>query len=555
MDRCTFLRHLQESRLFSEQEIDAVTARFPESDQARVLARALIDQGLLTRFQARLLLNGKCNKLVLGQYHLLDFLGRGATGRVFKAMHAAMRRIVAVKVISSRMLTADDDLNLFRREIRAAAQLQHPNIIAAYDADQAKGMHFLVMEYVEGPDLRELLKNQGPLPISLVCELMRQAAQALQYAHEKGIVHRDIKPANLLVTQLACFPGLAGSAESGAETPSSPALPPVLKVADFGLARLHSVTTSSGADTIQAKTGSVMGTIDYISPEQANDIHNVDIRSDLYSLGCTFYHLLAGRVPFPSETAMEKLVKHFMAEPVALEELRPEVPPAVASIVRRLMAKDKAQRFQTSAELACELAPWCGGNRPETTAAANLASPQKALSASQDSQNESIVAQVCDRSAETMIQDSSEGETASIDGALCEKWQQWTAIIAESLRCRGSRHWINPQAFQALQAELVQMCRVRICAAEGRQREFLQSLEGLVKPWLTPETFMQMDMEIHVSLLRLCQQAEQTLNDWVNATRAVTPNAETIAGGFLGRFRKRRDLLDFQSKIRKLFFE
>jgi serine/threonine protein kinase len=546
---------LQESHLFSEQEIDAATARFPESDQARVIARALIDQGILTRFQARLLLNGKGNKLVLGQYHLLDFLGRGATGRVFKAMHAAMRRIVAVKVISSRVLTAQDDLSLFRREIRAASQLQHPNIIAAYDADQAKGMHFFVMEYAEGLDLRVLLTKHSPLPIDLVCELMRQAAQALQYAHEKGIVHRDIKPANLLVTQLAGFVGLTGAADSGAETTSPPALTPVLKVADFGLARLHSAPTSSGADTIKAKTGSLMGTIDYISPEQANDFHAVDIRSDLYSLGCTFYHLLAGRVPFPGETAMEKLVKHFMVEPVALEEVRPEVPPAVASIVRRLMAKDMAQRFQTPAELACELASWDRGNRPETAAAANLASPQQSAPASQDSRNERIVVEVCDRSAETMIQDSPEGKKPSIDDALCDKWQQWTAIIAESLRCRGSRHWINSQAFQALQEELVQMCRERICAAEGRQREFLESLEGLVKPWLTPEAFMQMDMEIHVSLVRLCQQAEQTLNDWVKATRAVREDAETPAGGFLSRFRKRRDLLDFQAKMRKLFFE
>jgi serine/threonine protein kinase len=384
---------------------------------------------------------------------------------------------------------------------------------------------------------------------------MRQAAQALQYAHEKGIVHRDIKPANLLVTQLAGFMGLAGPADSGAETTSSPALPPVLKVADFGLARLHSAPTSSLADTIQAKTGSLMGTIDYISPEQANDFHAVDIRSDLYSLGCTFYHLLAGRVPFPSETAMEKLIKHFMNEPVALEEVRPEVPPAVVSIVRRLMAKDKAERFQTPAELACELVPWCSGNCPETAAAANLASPQKSAPASQDSRNERIVAEVCDRSAETMIQHSSEVKKPSIDDALCDKWQQWTAIIAESLRCRGSRHWINPQAFQALQEELVQMCGERIRTTEGREREFLESLEGLVKPWLAPEAFMQMDMEIHVSLVRLCQQAEQTLIDWVKATRAVTENAETLAGGFLSRFRKRRDLLDFQGKIRKLFFE
>jgi serine/threonine protein kinase len=548
MDRGTFLRHLRESRLYSEQEFDAAAARLPESDQARVLARALIAQGLLTRFQARQLLNGKGKKLVLGQYRLLDYLGRGATGRVFKAMHTVMRRVVAIKVLSSNILAAGEDLYLFRREIRAAAQLQHPNIIAAYDAEEAKGAPFLVMEYAEGPNLQELLKKQGPLPIGLACELMRQAAEALQYAHEKGIVHRDIKPANLLVTRLVGFAGPAVGADSGAEASSSPALPPLLKILDFGLARLHGAMTSSGADTIRAKTGTLLGTIDYISPEQTNSIHDVDIRSDLYSLGCTFYHLLAGRVPFAGETAMEKLVKHLMEQPVPLQEVRPEVPPAVASIVLRLMAKDRYQRFQSPAELACALAPWCGGM--DSAAAAGRQTP-----VNRDSRTERIVVDVRDRSPDTMIQVLRPGETPAIDEALREKWRQWTAIVEVSLRRRGSRQWINAQAFQALQEELVQWCRDRACVADERQRDFLESLEELVKPWLTPDTLMQTDVEIHTSLLRLCQQAEQTLNDWFLATRAATANAESVAGGLLNRFRKRRDLLDFQEHIRKRFFE
>src|SRR5262249_8352150 len=157
-----------------------------------------------------------------------------------------------------------------------------------------------------GPNLYELLKQRGPLPISLACELMHQAALALQYANEKGIVHRDIKPANLLVTNLAGFPGRAEPADSNADPPASPPPTPVLKVLDFGLAGLHSTKTSGGPDTILSKTGTLLGTIDYISPEQANSIHTVDIRSDLYSLGCTFYHLLSGRVPFPSDTPLEK---------------------------------------------------------------------------------------------------------------------------------------------------------------------------------------------------------------------------------------------------------
>jgi serine/threonine protein kinase len=544
---------LQESRLFPEQELEAAIARLPDSDQARVIARDLIDQGLLTRFQARHLLRGKGSKLLLGQYRLVDFLGRGAAGRVYKATHAIMRRTVAVKVVSSNILTARDDLYLFQREVRAAAQLQHPNIIAAYDADEARGVHFFVMEYAEGPNLHELLRKLGPLPIGLACELMRQAALALQYAHEKGIVHRDIKPANLLVTNLPGFPRPAGKAVEGAATVSSPAAPPVLKILDFGLARLQNTSTSGGFDTILSKSGTLLGTIDYISPEQANSIHNVDIRSDLYSLGCTFYHLLAGRVPFPSDTPMEKLVKHFMEEPVALEEVRPEVPSAVASVVSRLMAKDKAQRFQTPAELACALVACGAQSRSETTAPAARPSAAPQIPAAPDIRNERTEVEARDSAPETMIQLSSPGEP-SIDEVLHEKWQQWTAVVEESLRRRGSRNWINLQAFQSLQEELVRMCRERSSAAQGKQQEFLESLEEMVKPWLTPDTLMQMDIEIHGSLYRLCQQAQQTLNEWIQATRAVGGNAEAVSGSFLNRFKKRRELLDFQAKIRKRFF-
>jgi serine/threonine protein kinase len=386
---------------------------------------------------------------------------------------------------------------------------------------------------------------------------MHQAALALQYANEKGIVHRDIKPANLLVTNLAGFPGRAEPADSNADPPASPPPTPVLKVLDFGLARLHSTKTSGGPDTILSKTGTLLGTIDYISPEQANSIHTVDIRSDLYSLGCTFYHLLSGRVPFPSDTPLEKLVKHFMEEPVALEEVRPEVPPAVASLIRRLMAKDKAGRFQTPAELARELVPWCSENRPQTTTVeTNPARVQQTVSAavSPESRNEQTLVEVRAGVPDTMIQLSPPGEPASIDDTLLEKWQQWTAVVEVSLRRRGNRNWIKPQAFQALQEELVQICRERSSTAEGKQREFLESLEELVKPWLTPETLMQMDVEIHGSLLRLCQQAEQTLREWILATRSVSENAESVAGSFLHRFKKRRELQEFQAKIRKKFF-
>src|SRR5215831_1030966 len=250
MDRNTFFQHLRRSRLLSGQEVDEA-ARLTTSDRAKVIARALVDHGLLTRFQASRLLAGKAARLILGRYRLLDRLGRGAMGRVFRAMHTTMDRVVAIKVILPGVLKDHCALDLFKREVRAAAQLHHPHIATAYDANEVKGTRFLVMEYVDGPSLQNLVRDEGALPVGLACELMRQAATALQYAHEQGMVHRDIKPANLLIAHLGSVRGqplaLPSSPEGDGggkgESPvgsSGPAQKPLVKVVDFGLARVRS---------------------------------------------------------------------------------------------------------------------------------------------------------------------------------------------------------------------------------------------------------------------------------------------------------------------------
>lgn len=307
----------------------------------------------MTPFQVRQVYSGDTQPLNLGQYRLLEELGRGGMGRVYKALHTIMDRIVAIKVIAPELVRDPVALEWFRREVRAGTQLVHPNIVMAYDANEAEGLHFLVMEYVHGITLEAFVKQHGPLPIARACALMRQAALGLQHAHEKGMVHRDIKPGNLLIPLPP--PDLSPHVEGeglgvrgGTEV--------LVKILDFGLARLQGKTEG---DTIalRGETG-VLGTPDYIAPEQSRDIHAADIRSDLYSLGCTFYFALAGRVPFPGENAMEKLVKHLMEQPEPLEKVRPAVPSQVADIVRHLMAKNPADRPQTPAELVEELDTW-----------------------------------------------------------------------------------------------------------------------------------------------------------------------------------------------------
>jgi tRNA A-37 threonylcarbamoyl transferase component Bud32 len=306
--------------------------RTPPVGDAKAMARALLDRGWLTPYQANQMLQGKGAELVLGSYVLLERLGEGGMGQVFKARHRNLGRVVALKLVRRERLANPDAVRRFQREIRAAAQLEHPHVVRAFDAAEAGGAHFFTMEYVEGTDLAHLVKDKGPLPVALACDYIRQAALGLQHAHEKGLVHRDIKPANLLLT-------LKGT----------------VKVLDMGLARqAHAASEESGSTLTQENA--VMGTPDYLAPEQCLDAHRVDIRADLYSLGCTLYFLLTGRPPFPGGSLGEKLVKQQLREAEPVERLRPDVPPAVAGVVRKLMAKRPEDRYQTPADLAAVLA-------------------------------------------------------------------------------------------------------------------------------------------------------------------------------------------------------
>jgi serine/threonine protein kinase len=305
-------------------------AGFPDP---RALARELLRREWLTAFQANRLLQGRGQELLLGSYVLLEQVGSGGMGEVFKARNRKLGRVAALKVIRRERLADDAAVRRFHREIRAAAQLTHPNIVLAYDADQVGGTHFFVMEFVEGQELGRLIKQRGPLPVATACDCVRQAALGLQHAHERGLVHRDIKPHNLLLTRHG-----------------------VVKVLDLGLARLNA-TAEGEASTTVTHEGMVMGTPDYMAPEQAEESHAVDIRADLYSLGCTLYYLLSGQVPFPGGSLLQKLRRHQSEEPMPIEYLRPDVPAAVAAVVRTLMAKRPEDRYQTPAELAAALNP------------------------------------------------------------------------------------------------------------------------------------------------------------------------------------------------------
>jgi membrane protein implicated in regulation of membrane protease activity len=288
------------------------------------------------------------------RYRILQLLGAGGMGVVYKAEHQLMERPVALKVIHHTLIGEAGAVERFRREVRGAARLTHPNIVTAYDAEQAGDTHFLVMEFVEGMSLDRWVQSQGPLPVAEACQYVRQAALGLQHALERGMVHRDIKPANLM------------------RTPDGQ-----IKILDFGLARFvqesrpaAGLLPSPAADQTSArpgetsaaaasltKVGTVVGTPDYMAPEQAANSQAADIRADIYSLGCTLYHLLAGQVPFPEGTVVDKLLAHMERQPRPLTELRRDLPAELVRVVERMLAKDPAERYQSPNEVAEALAP------------------------------------------------------------------------------------------------------------------------------------------------------------------------------------------------------
>jgi eukaryotic-like serine/threonine-protein kinase len=332
-----FLELVRKSGVVDEKKlttyIDKVRAAQTLPGTPATLAGLLVRDGLLTHFQAEQFLQGKWRRFTLGKYKVLERLGAGGMGTVYLCEHKLMRRRVAVKVLPEQKARDSSSLERFYREARAVAALDHPNIVRAYDIDQDDKLHFLVMEHVDGSSLQDIVKKTGPMDVLRACHYIRQAALGLQHAHDTaGIVHRDIKPGNILVDRNG-----------------------IVKILDMGLARFF----HDEEDMLTKKFDeNVLGTADYLAPEQALDSHSVDIRADIYSLGATFYYCLTGRTPFADGTVAQKLIWHQTRQPKAIAQLRPETPEGVTALVDKMMAKDLTHRPQTPLEVAEALVPW-----------------------------------------------------------------------------------------------------------------------------------------------------------------------------------------------------
>ncbi|MCE9563967.1 MAG: serine/threonine protein kinase [Planctomycetes bacterium] len=331
-----FLAAVRAANLFAPMHLAKVEAAVPANVATGTdAARALIAAGHLTKFQAERLLAGKTDGFHLGPYVILEQVGRGPMGRVYKARHQTMNRPVAVKVLAAELTNTVAARQALQKEVRAAAQLNHSNIVTAYDANELGERFYLVVELVDGPNLETLVKERGPLPIAEVCELVWQASSGLAHSHSLKMIHRDLKPTNLLVSR-----------------PSKTTPDHLLKIADFGISKF-SPTSPSLAQT-PAPTA-WLGTADYVAPEQTNHPDLADLKADLYSLGAIAYFLLTGQPPFPGGTVEDKAKRHLWEEPARLELIRPDTPPALAILVHQMLSKHPAHRPGSAAEVGARL--------------------------------------------------------------------------------------------------------------------------------------------------------------------------------------------------------
>lgn len=357
-----FVDVVRRSGLVDDERLNQALSGVDQSvNDSGIVASSLTKAGLLTEWQSEKLLQGRHKGFYLGKYKLLNHIGTGGMGAVYLAEHRVMRHRVAIKLLPNHLASHTSYLERFHQEARASASLNHPNMVRAHDVDHEGNVHYLIMDFVDGTDLQVLVSRSGPLPYRTAADYTRQAADGLAYAHRSGLIHRDIKPANLLVDK-------AGT----------------VKILDMGLARF---TDESQGSLTMAYDQKMIGTVDYLAPEQALDSHHVDARVDIYSLGCALYFMLTGDAPFPQGTIAQRILQHQTAEPTDIHKTRPEVPDDLIAICRKMMAKSADDRYQTADEVSAALSAWLGDSGTTT---GGIAPPEFEVESNHSSLNEDL---------------------------------------------------------------------------------------------------------------------------------------------------------------------
>lgn len=333
-----FVHYLSDSGIMTADEVGVFQQSLPVAERptnGKELAKQLVARKKLTRYQAEALYRGQTGSLVFGEYVLLEQIGAGGMGQVFKARHRRMDRVVALKLLPAATASTSVELvKRFQREIRAAARLDHPNIVTVHDAGESNGVMYLVMQYIEGRDFRMLVKEKKRLPVLQAAVYLLQVARGLEYMHSEGVIHRDVKPSNLLIDKRG-----------------------MVKILDMGIARVEdSDDQADGHDAGRLTLpGEVIGSAEFMSPEQTLDSRHADVRSDIYSLGCTFYYLLMGGPPYPAETAAQKMIAHQEQPIPSLRTRRGDIPENLDQLFQKMLAKRPEGRQQSMSEVIAEL--------------------------------------------------------------------------------------------------------------------------------------------------------------------------------------------------------
>ncbi len=398
------LTWLSQNLFLNPQQVDELHAFLADNSDLHSFCKELLRREWLTPFQMNQLLRHDTDMLVVGANRLHSKLGEGAMGQVYRAWNVRLGRMVAVKTLHPDHTLNVKAMERFRRETQTAAALDHPNIVLLRDADEHNRVPYLVMDYFDGIDLSRKMKEEGPQPIPQAAEFIRQAALGLQHAYERGVVHRDIKPSNILIVKTA-----DGST--------------VVKILDFGLAKFE--REEDGQQPL-TQAGRLIGTVDFIAPEQATDAHTADIRADIYSLGCTLFYLLTGKAPFAGGDHLEKLTARINGEPPRLRDFCPDAPAELETVLRTMMARDPANRFQTPQEAALALGSFCPAGRPAMLVA-NFARPMvaapviQALPVTSAVADQALTAQPVEAEAVAVVEEPAEfpfgpGPSAFVDG-------------------------------------------------------------------------------------------------------------------------------------------
>ena len=327
------------SKLLTPDEVKTMYTRWQAESKDAVanlaqFTRWLVARGYVTEYQAALVAKGHADSFFINQYKILDRLGKGRSAGVYKAQHQ-LGQVVAIKILPPSKAQNPQILARFQREVRLALKLKHPNVVRAFQVGEVSGLHYLVMEYLEGETLDTVLQRRRRLPAQEALRLVAQALQGLQHLHEQGLVHRDLKPANLMLVPARA----AGEPDS--------TLRATLKILDIGLGRALFEDGAAAADLHLTGEGMLLGTPDYLAPEQARDPRGIDIRADIYSLGCVLYHCLTGQPPFPDTNILSQMVRHATEAPKSLKELVPDLPDGLQAILNGMLAKDPAKRYST----------------------------------------------------------------------------------------------------------------------------------------------------------------------------------------------------------------